>query len=168
MLAPRTVGGQRHGGTGDPKGGLSHDDAVRCFVDLAARSSPPLAAHALRPRAKVELALLALLYVAYSLGRMISHAGVPTATAHARDLLHLEALLHLDIERRANQLLDSVPLARSLRQLLVRPAPLHRHPRRPVLGLPLAGAPLSPRPQRLAPRLARARPSGPIERIDCT
>jgi hypothetical protein len=63
-----------------------------------------------RPRAQAELALLALLFVAYSVGRLLGHAGVPTATAHARDLLHIEALLHLDVELRANQLMDSVPL----------------------------------------------------------
>jgi hypothetical protein len=68
------------------------------------------ARHSIRPRAKVELALLVLLYVGYSVGRLLGHADLPAATAHARDLLHLEALLHLDIERHANQLLDSVPL----------------------------------------------------------
>jgi hypothetical protein len=65
---------------------------------------------AIRPRAKVELALLVLLYVGYSVGRLVGHADLPSATAHARDLLHLEALLHLNIERHANQLLDSVPI----------------------------------------------------------
>jgi hypothetical protein len=83
-----------------------------CDVTSTSRSTRAARSpgHALRPRAKVELALLVLLYVGYSLGRMLGHAGVPAATAHARDLLHLEALLHLDIERHANQLLDSVPL----------------------------------------------------------
>jgi hypothetical protein len=66
--------------------------------------------HAVRPRAKVELALLVLLYVGYSVGRLVGHADLPSATAHARDLLHLEALLHLNIERHANELLDSVPI----------------------------------------------------------
>jgi PAP2 superfamily len=62
-----------------------------------------------RPRAQVELALLAVLYVIYSAGRLVGHAGLPAATAHAYDLLHIEALLHLNIERHANELLDSVP-----------------------------------------------------------
>jgi hypothetical protein len=63
-----------------------------------------------RPRAQAELALLVLLYFGYSVGRLLGHAGLPTATAHARDLLHVEVLLHLNIERHANEVLDSVPL----------------------------------------------------------
>jgi hypothetical protein len=66
--------------------------------------------HHLRPRAQAELALLVLLFVAYSVGRLLGHPALPTAMAHARDLLHIEALLHLDIELQANELLDSVPL----------------------------------------------------------
>jgi PAP2 superfamily len=66
--------------------------------------------HHLRPRAQVELALLAVLYVTYSVGRLVGHAGLPAATAHAYDLLHVETLLHLNIERHANELVDSVPL----------------------------------------------------------
>ena len=46
----------------------------------------------------------------YSLGRLVGHAGLPTAMANARDLLHLEALLHLNIEKPVNEVLDSVPL----------------------------------------------------------
>jgi hypothetical protein len=63
-----------------------------------------------RPRAQVELALLVLLYFGYSIGRLLGHAGLPAATAHARDLLHVEVLLHLNVERHANEVLDSVPL----------------------------------------------------------
>ena len=66
--------------------------------------------HNRRPRAQVELALLAVLYVTYSAGRLVGHAGLPAATSHAYDLLHLEALLHLNVERHANELLDSTPL----------------------------------------------------------
>jgi PAP2 superfamily len=84
------------------------------LCDITTRSRDTQASrvrgHAIRPRAKVELALLVLLYIGYSVGRLVGHADLPAATAHARDLLHLEALLHLNIERHANQLLDSVPL----------------------------------------------------------
>jgi hypothetical protein len=66
--------------------------------------------HHLRPRAQAELALLVLLFLAYSVGRLLGHPALPTAMAHARDLLHIEGLLHLDIELQANELLDSVPL----------------------------------------------------------
>ena len=86
-----------------------------CDAMSTSRSSrfaraPRAHAHAMRPRAQVELALLVLLYLGYSVGRLLGHAGLPAATAHARDLLHIEVLLHLNIERHANQLLDSVPL----------------------------------------------------------
>jgi PAP2 superfamily len=83
-----------------------------CDAVSTARSTPASRAlgHGLRPRAQVELALLVLLYLGYSMGRLLGHAGLPAATAHARDLLHIEVLLHLNIERHANEVLDSVPL----------------------------------------------------------
>ena len=83
-----------------------------CEITSTSRSTRASRArgHDLRPRAQVELALLVLLYVGYSVGRLLGHAGLPAATAHARDLLHIEALLHLNIERHANEVLDSVPL----------------------------------------------------------
>jgi hypothetical protein len=84
-----------------------------CEISATTRSTQasrkPVGRH-LRPSAKVEIALLALLYVGYSLGRLVGHAGMPTAVANARDLLHLEALLHLNIEKPVNKVLDSVPL----------------------------------------------------------
>jgi len=63
----------------------------------------------LRPRAGVELALLALLYVGYSAARLLADGDVAGAVANAHDLLHLESVLHLDVERSANQLLTDVP-----------------------------------------------------------
>src|SRR3954470_24307973 len=84
------------------------------LCDITTRSRDTQASrvrgHSIRPRAKVELALLVLLYVGYSVGRLLGHADLPAATSHARDLLDLEALLHLNIERHANELLDSFPL----------------------------------------------------------
>jgi hypothetical protein len=82
-----------------------------CDVSTPSRSTRAsrVPGHHLRPRAKFEIALLVLLYLGYSVGRLLGHAGVPEATAHARELLDLEALLHLDVERHANQLLDSAP-----------------------------------------------------------
>jgi hypothetical protein len=79
----------------------------RCIQ--ASRAPSHHAHHAPRPRAQVELALLVVLYVGYSVGRLLGHAGLPAATAHARDLLHIEALLHLDVERHANEVLEAVP-----------------------------------------------------------
>lgn len=83
-------------------------DAV--FSTSRATPASRASGHGLRPRAQVELALLVLLYLGYSVGRLLGHAGLPAATAHARDLLHIEVLLHLNVERHANEVLDSVPL----------------------------------------------------------
>jgi hypothetical protein len=63
----------------------------------------------LRPRAGVELALLALLYVGYSAARLLADGDVGRAVANAYDLLHLESVLHLDVERSANHVLTDVP-----------------------------------------------------------
>ena len=63
----------------------------------------------LRPRAGVELALLALLYVGYSAARLLADGDVSRAVGNAHDLLHLESVLHLDVERSANHLLTGVP-----------------------------------------------------------
>ncbi|MGZ4608925.1 MAG: phosphatase PAP2 family protein [Actinomycetes bacterium] len=73
--------------------------------DRGSRSSARM-----RPAAKVELALLALLYLGYTAARLVGHADLPTATAHAYRLLHIEDALHLDVERTANRLLDASPL----------------------------------------------------------
>jgi hypothetical protein len=83
-----------------------------CEITSTSRSTPAsrVRGHHLRPRAQAELALLVVLFVIYSVGRLLGHPALPTATAHARDLLHIEALLHLNIELQANELLDSVPL----------------------------------------------------------
>lgn len=63
-----------------------------------------------RPKAAIELGLLGLLYVVYSAGRLVADADLGAATAHAYDVLHIEAMLHLDVERYANQALGAVPL----------------------------------------------------------
>ena len=56
-----------------------------------------------------EVGLLALLYVGYSLARLVGDATLPTAVAHARDLLAVEQLLHLDVEDSFNSALQAVP-----------------------------------------------------------
>ena len=61
------------------------------------------------PRALLEVGLLALLYVGYSAARMIGDADMSTAVGHAHDLLDIERFLHLDVERWANQAVQSVP-----------------------------------------------------------
>ena len=63
----------------------------------------------LRPRAGVELALLALLYVGYSAARLLADGDVSRAVANAHDLLHLESALHIDVELSANRLMTGVP-----------------------------------------------------------
>jgi hypothetical protein len=69
-----------------------------------------------RPRAGAELALLALLYVGYSLARLLADNDPVRATDNAHRLLHIEAVLHLDVESWANHLilgLPGLPLAAS-------------------------------------------------------
>ena len=63
-----------------------------------------------RPRAGRELALLATLYLAYSGARLLTDPDLGAATAHARDLLDIEAVLHLDVERRLNSGLSALPV----------------------------------------------------------
>ena len=59
-----------------------------------------------------ELALIAVLYVGYSVARLIGDADFHSAVVHARDLLALERLLHIDIEAPANAALAAwTPLA---------------------------------------------------------
>ena len=62
-----------------------------------------------RPRAGAELALLALLYVGYSLARLLADDDPVRATENAHRLLDVEAVLHLDVEAWANQLLVGLP-----------------------------------------------------------
>jgi len=62
-----------------------------------------------RPRAALELALLATLYVAYSAARLLADDDRRTALGNARDLLHIEAVLHLDVESGLNRALTRVP-----------------------------------------------------------
>ena len=83
-----------------------------CDVSSTSRATRASRApgHHPRPKAQVELALLVALYVVYCVGRLLGHAGPPAATAHARDLLHVEDLLHIDFEQTANEVLENVPL----------------------------------------------------------
>ncbi len=65
---------------------------------------------ATRPRAGRELALLAALYVAYSAARLLTDPDLGAATANARDLLHVESVLGLDVERGLNKGLSALPV----------------------------------------------------------
>ena len=78
--------------------------------ELGARAGARLPSTAGRSRRWLrEVGLLALLYVAYSAARLLGDATLPTALAHARDLLAVEQLLHLNIEGPANAALQAVP-----------------------------------------------------------
>jgi PAP2 superfamily len=59
------------------------------------------------PRWWTELLLIAVLYAAYSCGRMLATGKVATAIAHGKRILHIELILHIDIERTLNHLLSS-------------------------------------------------------------
>jgi hypothetical protein len=65
---------------------------------------------AARPRAGRELALLGVLYLAYSAARLLTDPDVGAATGNARDLLHVETVLHLDVERWLNHGLSALPV----------------------------------------------------------
>ncbi len=66
-------------------------------------------ARSARPRAGLELALLALLYVGYSLARLLADDDPVRATDNAHGVLDLERVLHLDVEVWANQLFTGLP-----------------------------------------------------------
>jgi hypothetical protein len=76
------------------------------------RSWTARAAGAGRVRWLRELALIAVLYAGYSAARLVGDADFHSAVVHARDLLALERLLHIDIEAPANAALAAwTPLA---------------------------------------------------------
>ncbi|GAB2594052.1 phosphatase PAP2 family protein [Streptomyces capparidis] len=77
--------------------------------------STPTAAHELsalpparRPRWWTELLLVVVLYAAYSAGRMLARGDVETALDHGRQILHVERVLHIDIELVLNEVLTRV------------------------------------------------------------
>ena len=57
-----------------------------------------------RPRWWAELPLIALVYAAYSGGRLLVAGDTGSAVAHARSILRLERILHLDPEHVINSL----------------------------------------------------------------
>jgi hypothetical protein len=69
----------------------------------------PRTVTAARPRAGRELALLASLYLAYSVARLMTDADLGTATGNAWALLRVEGAVHLDVERSLNDALTAVP-----------------------------------------------------------
>jgi len=60
-------------------------------------------------RALGEVALVVVLYAAYSGTRLLADGDVPRATANAREVLRIETWLHLDIEHSLNAGLTRVP-----------------------------------------------------------
>ncbi|MER6994830.1 phosphatase PAP2 family protein [Streptomyces sp. NPDC000410] len=65
--------------------------------------------HPTRLRWWTELPLIAVVYVAYSAGRLVVRGDVSTAVDHGLAILHLEGLLHIDFERPLNRLFTSTP-----------------------------------------------------------
>ncbi|MFF2325547.1 MULTISPECIES: phosphatase PAP2 family protein [unclassified Streptomyces] len=61
----------------------------------------------LRPRWWTELPLLALVYAAYSAGRLVVRGDVSTAVDHGLRILHLEKTLHINFEHPLNRLLTA-------------------------------------------------------------
>ncbi|MFF3122437.1 phosphatase PAP2 family protein [Streptomyces sp. NPDC057908] len=62
-----------------------------------------------RPRWWTELPLLALVYAAYSAGRLVARGDVSTAVDHGLRILHLEKTLHINFEHPLNRLLTAHP-----------------------------------------------------------
>ncbi|MER7400591.1 phosphatase PAP2 family protein [Streptomyces sp. NPDC000151] len=56
-----------------------------------------------------ELPLLALVYAAYSAGRLLARGDVGAATGHGEKLLDAERFLHLAVERPLNRLFSGTP-----------------------------------------------------------
>src|SRR5512138_2832384 len=83
-----------------------------CGLTTYAPPAPgaPATGRAARRRWLREVAVLALLYVGYSAARLVGDATMTSAVAHARDLLSVERVLHIDIEAPANAALAAVPV----------------------------------------------------------
>ncbi|MER6910669.1 phosphatase PAP2 family protein [Streptomyces sp. NPDC000594] len=62
-----------------------------------------------RPRWWTELILIAVVYVAYSAGRLLARGDVDTAVDHGLAILRAERALHLDFETPLNDLFTSTP-----------------------------------------------------------
>ncbi|MFD7664360.1 phosphatase PAP2 family protein [Streptomyces sp. NPDC059788] len=75
-------------------------------MDAAARR--PAAAGS-RPRWWTELPLLALVYAAYSAGRLVARGDAHAATGHGLAILRWEELLRLDPERALNRFFTATP-----------------------------------------------------------
>ncbi|MGC0421483.1 phosphatase PAP2 family protein [Embleya sp. AB8] len=60
-----------------------------------------------RPRWWIELLLIAVLYEAYSLSRLVVRGDVDAALRNAERILHVESLTHLDPEHVLNQVVSS-------------------------------------------------------------
>ncbi|MGW7555050.1 phosphatase PAP2 family protein [Streptomyces rimosus] len=75
-------------------------------MDAAARR--PAAAGS-RPRWWTELPLLALVYAAYSAGRLVARGDAHAAAGHGETILRWEELLRIDPERALNRLFTATP-----------------------------------------------------------
>ncbi|MFH8347106.1 phosphatase PAP2 family protein [Streptomyces sp. NPDC018045] len=75
-------------------------------MDAVARRT---AAAGSRLRWWTELPLLALVYVAYSAGRLVARGDVHTAMGHGQTILRWEELLRLDPERALNRFFTATP-----------------------------------------------------------
>lgn len=62
-----------------------------------------------RPRWWAELALIVLVYAAYSAGRLLARGDESTAVAHGLAILRIEKALHLNAEHPLNRLFTSTP-----------------------------------------------------------
>lgn len=77
---------------------------------MHAAAPHPTAAPRTRPRWWSELPLIALVYLAYTAGRLLARGDVRAAVGHGLALLDAERVLHLDVERPLNRLFSGAPV----------------------------------------------------------
>jgi hypothetical protein len=88
-------------------GRKQHDNMME-IVRMSYRTSEP---QRLRPRPRwwAELLLLAVVYSAYSAGRLLARGDVSTAVSHGLAVMRIEQTLFLNVEHPLNRLFTSTP-----------------------------------------------------------
>ncbi|MCW2771563.1 MAG: inositol phosphorylceramide synthase [Aeromicrobium sp.] len=84
-----------------------HRDSSACAVPPPSRGPGALARVRVATGLR-EVALLASLWIAYSASRLVADDDLDTARQRAASILHLEHLLHLDVEARLNHALTPI------------------------------------------------------------
>jgi hypothetical protein len=81
---------------------------MREIVRMSYRASEPHR-HRPRPRWWTELLLIAVVYAAYSAGRLLARGDVPGAVGHGLSILRIEQILHINVEHPLNKVFSDIP-----------------------------------------------------------